>query len=232
MDNQQPSLDDNIFEGSTTIPKGSTENNILGKRPVYLKRKNVIYKITNIVDNKFYIGSASFYDKRIGTHINKLRNKTHFNKYLQNAWNKYGENSFEFSIIEQVNNKENLIKREQYYLDLYKSYIKEIGYNINKKAESRLGGKMPESAKIKIGNFWRGKKHSLERIKNLIKDRTLSQGRSILVYDKDFNFINEYPSLSETSRQLKLTIAAICRQCQKNKRTTHSKYNFRYKDIV
>jgi predicted GIY-YIG superfamily endonuclease len=234
MDNQQLS---SVYKGksSTTISKESTGSNT-GKRPIYLRLKNVIYKITNIANNKIYIGSASYYDKRMWNHITKLRDQTHHNKHLQNAWNKYGELNFRFEIIEQVDCKENLIKREQYYIDLYKPFCIEIGYNINKKAESRLGGKMPESAKIKIGNFWRGKKHSKERIQRLKEDRTLNQGKSILVYDNDFNFINEYPSLSETSRQLGVSIATICKQCKRNsnkkRKRKDSIYNFKYKDIV
>jgi hypothetical protein len=49
MDNQQLSPK---RESSTTISQGSTDNNIIGKRSVYLKKKNVIYKITNIINNK------------------------------------------------------------------------------------------------------------------------------------------------------------------------------------
>lgn len=63
-------------EGSTTIPEGSTLENE-GKRPVYLKERYVVYKITNNATGKFYIGSASYYDKRIGTHVSRLRRGTH-----------------------------------------------------------------------------------------------------------------------------------------------------------
>lgn len=71
-------------EGSTTIPEGSTLK-VEGKRPVYLRERYVIYKILNVITNKFYIGSASYYDKRIGTHVSKLRRNKHWNMYLQSA---------------------------------------------------------------------------------------------------------------------------------------------------
>jgi len=82
MDNQQLSPK---RESSTTISQESTDNNIIGKRSVYLKKKNVIYKITNIINNKIYIGSAAYYDKRIGDHVSNLRKNKHHNKYLQSA---------------------------------------------------------------------------------------------------------------------------------------------------
>jgi len=233
MDNQQ--LSSLTGESSTTISKESTGIENTRKRPIYLIR-NVIYKITNNIDQKLYIGSAVYYSKRIDLHLYRLRRNIHHNPYLQNSWNKYGKDNFKFEILEQVDSKENLIKREQYYIDLYKVYDREFGYNINKKAESRLGGKMPESAKIKIGNFWRGKKFSQQRILNVRKARTEAQGKSILVYDNNFNLLYEYPSISETSRQLKVSIGAIsvqCTKCNPHKRNRKdSLYNFRYKDIV
>jgi group I intron endonuclease len=49
-----------------------------------------IYQITNIVNNKFYIGSAVSVKNRWQRHIKALRNNEHYNSRLQNAWNKYG----------------------------------------------------------------------------------------------------------------------------------------------
>jgi|GEM_PF-6198083 len=91
--------------------------------------------------------------------------------------------------------------------------------------------KMPESAKIKIGNFWRGKKHSEERKLQTRLNRTLSQGKAVIVMDKNNNYINEYPSISETSRQLGISIATVSLHCS-GKRKNGLKYNFKYKDIV
>lgn len=215
-------------ERSTTIPKGSTGRNT-GKQPVYL---NVIYKITNLVNNKFYIGSASYYDKRKGTHISRLNKQTHKNPHLQNAWNKYGRNNFVFEIIEQVSSQRKLLEREQYWLDLTKCYDRNIGYNISKIAGSNLGNKLSEEAKRKIGDFWRGKKFSQERINNIREQRTLEQGKAVNVYDNDMNLLYTFPSISETSRQLGVSIACVSKQCSKGFNTKKVKYRFRYKDIV
>lgn len=115
-----------------------------------MKDKSAIYKITNTITNKFYIGSASFVYSRWGQHRKRLRENTHFNKHLQSSWNKYGEESFIFSIIENVIDKKKLIEREQYWLDKTQCYNREIGYNINLSASSRLGMKCSEETKKKI----------------------------------------------------------------------------------
>jgi hypothetical protein len=215
-------------EGSTTIPKGSTGRNT-GKKPLYL---NVIYKITNIINNKIYIGSASFYDKRKGIHIARLRNNTHKNKYLQSSYNKHGENNFKFEIIEHVCSQKKLLNREQYWLDLTQCYNTKIGYNISKIAGSNLGNKMSEESKKKIGDFWRGKKFSEERINKLKENRTLEQGKSINVFDNNMNLLYTFESMSEASRNLNASIASISKQCKKGFNTKKVNYIFRYKDIV
>lgn len=112
-----------------------------------------IYKITNIENNKFYIGSAIMLYKRWSTHKQQLKNNKHHSIILQRAWNKYGENKFIFEIIEFVN-PEILILREQYYLDLFNPTNPNIGYNINPIANSQKGRIVSAEtrAKISIGN--------------------------------------------------------------------------------
>ena len=88
-----------------------------------------IYKITNCVNGKVYIGkSIDILNKRWVYHKSLLNNGTHINKHLQNAWNKYGEENFNFSIILECMPDE-LDEYEIYYIDLYKSYLPEYGYN-------------------------------------------------------------------------------------------------------
>ena len=48
-----------------------------------------IYKITNKINNKKYIGQSIHVKERIAEHKNQLKNNTHHNQYLQNAYNKY-----------------------------------------------------------------------------------------------------------------------------------------------
>lgn len=230
MDNQQRSLLKK--ERSTTIPKGSTGKKFTGKRSVFLNEKNIIYMLLNVKTNMFYIGSAANYANRMSHHIYMLRHNKHKNKYLQNAWNKYSEISFKYYIIEKCNSSKELLDREQYYLDLYKPFDKNIGYNLCRLASrNRFGMSMPESAKKKIGDFWRGKKWSKERLEKHKKRVTENQGKGVLVYNKKGKLLYEFDSRSEASRKLDVDIATISMQCKEN-RTSRLKYTFRNKDIV
>ena len=95
-----------------------------------------IYKIINLVNGKFYIGSSKNLMKRWGDHLYRLRNNKHLNKHLQNAYNKYGESSFAFVIIESNNtwNEKELREKEQEYLDYYFKTCPESFYNMAPKA--------------------------------------------------------------------------------------------------
>lgn len=91
-----------------------------------------VYMITNTVNGKLYIGSTrDCFKTRWKTHLKKLRNGTHPNAHLQSAFLKYGDSNFMLTVVE-VCDKESVLDREQYYLDYYKSYDREIGYNIEK----------------------------------------------------------------------------------------------------
>lgn len=120
-----------------------------------------IYRIKNILNGKFYIGSAKSFSRRWKSHKDKLRKNKHENKYLQNAWNKYGEQIFIFLVLEYVKNKKNLISVEQCYLDSLQPF-KTIGYNICRIAGSRLGTKATKKTKRKISKANKGRRHTEE----------------------------------------------------------------------
>lgn len=86
-----------------------------------------IYKIENILNNKVYIGQSVDIEKRWSVHKAELKNNYHHNTHLQSAWNKYGEESFEFSIVEECN-ADQLNQCEIYWIDDFDSY--ENGYNL------------------------------------------------------------------------------------------------------
>lgn len=91
-----------------------------------------IYGIRNIANNKIYIGLSSDIYKRWKTHLNNLNKGKHINDHLQSAWNEYGENSFDFFIIEKIssNNKNKMKTRERYWIKKYKSNNNSFGYNM------------------------------------------------------------------------------------------------------
>lgn len=102
------------------------------------KEKSGIYRIIHFGKNKVYIGSTINFKIRKESHFSTLQRNKHSSMYLQNSFNKYGKKWFSFEIIE-VCSKENLIEREQHYLDLYESYNELYGFNIRKIAESNRG---------------------------------------------------------------------------------------------
>lgn len=87
-----------------------------------------IYKITNTLNGKVYIGQSVNVQERFYEHKRKLCLNQHFNKYLQNAYNKHGE-YFEYELIEECAVSD-LDKREMYWIGYYHSDDKRYGYNI------------------------------------------------------------------------------------------------------
>ena len=108
-----------------------------------------IYKIVNEVSGKVYVGSAVDMNHRWNEHKRTLRENKHHSIHLQRAWNIYGKDNFRFEIIEECE-KEKLIEREQHWMNFYKSYNENKGYNISPTAGSKLGIKSSEETKKKI----------------------------------------------------------------------------------
>lgn len=82
-------------------------------------------------------------------HRKNLRGNRHENSLLQNAFNKYGESAFQFSVIELVD-KPLLIEREQFWIDTYRAANREHGYNLAPIAGSALGTTKSEEARAKM----------------------------------------------------------------------------------
>jgi group I intron endonuclease len=92
--------------------------------------KKGIYSITNTLNNKKYIGStAKSFKSRLTQHLSKLRLNKHHCVHLQYAWNKYGEDVFQFHIEEIIEDTSMLLDKEAEYIKKYDSYHN--GYNAN-----------------------------------------------------------------------------------------------------
>lgn len=142
--------------------------------------KSGIYKIINITNNKFYIGSAKNINKRWIRHRCDLNLNCHQNRFLQRAYNKNLKVDFILEILEYCE-VEKLIQREQYYIDNLKPE-----YNLTPTAGSSLGVKhsaetrkrmslakqqMTEETKRKMSEANKGRKLSEEH------KRRISEGR-------------------------------------------------------
>lgn len=128
-----------------------------------------IYKIINVENGKFYIGSSINIEQRWNKHISQLRRNNHPNKHLQNSWNKYGENSFNFIILENVS-EEQLLDVEQRWLDETFCYDTETGYNKSLVAGSPMKNRKHTKETIeKLRINSKGRKHT-EAAKQKISD--------------------------------------------------------------
>ena len=76
----------------------------------------VIYKIINLVNDKFYVGSTSNQPERFRTHRKLLRRGVHHCAHLQASWNKYGEEKFLFKVVIHVPQGESLQEAEDLWL--------------------------------------------------------------------------------------------------------------------
>jgi group I intron endonuclease len=118
-----------------------------------------IYKICNKINGKYYIGSSinikDSPNSRWSRHVADLNKNRHHNDHLQRAWNKYGKDNFEFSIIQHYNGNldEELLMLEQRYLNIAKKE-KDNCYN-----ECYIAGKVTMTPEIrkKIGAAHKGK---------------------------------------------------------------------------
>lgn len=134
-----------------------------------------VYQIRNLVNGKRYIGSSNGVEYRFYEHRKDLRKNQHTNLYLQNAWNKYGEASFAFEIIELCDKSE-LLTKEQSLIDSTKSADRKFGYNICEIADrpwmtQEVREKISKSLK---GNVpWNlGKRHSEEAKEKMRKKKS------------------------------------------------------------
>lgn len=132
-----------------------------------------VYEIRNVVNNKRYIGQSSQKDKqRLWEHKTHLKKGNHQNRHLQRAWNKYGEDNFEISILEECSSLEKLNQLETHYVNLYKTLDRKFGYNIRGPGDNKF---MTEETKQRVSKSKRGVSihtpESIEKIRQFSKNR-------------------------------------------------------------
>lgn len=135
-----------------------------------------VYSITNIINNKIYVGSSINIGSRFERHRNDLIKNKHGNQRLQRAWNKYGKDNFKFNILELVAKedeveilRDSLLNREQFWIDFHKCYNPQFGYNLNPKADSSIGRVFTEEHRRKLSEAHKGRKQTKEAKEKLSK---------------------------------------------------------------
>lgn len=114
----------------------------------------IIYKVTNLKNNKIYIGQTiNSLEYRRDQHIKDCRRNKYYNNKFHNALLKYGYNSFKWEIIHECFSIEELNEKEIYYISLYNSV--EDGYNL--KYGGNNGGLCSTETKLKIGQTTKSK---------------------------------------------------------------------------
>lgn len=163
-----------------------------------------IYKITNKVNGKFYIGSSNNLNKRWQQHISELNNQKHYNPYLQKSFNKYGIDKFSFDILEIIECEELLLKLEQKYMDELKPE-----YNLCPIAGSALVRITSPEVREKLRLAGLGKKYSKERIEKSRREQ--------------IKFWKEHPEARELAR-IKSTGVKDSKETRKKKSEALKKY--------
>lgn len=99
-----------------------------------------IYKITNKINGKVYIGRTNNFHNRHRQHLYayKKQDSSKSNQYLLNSYNKYGFNNFTFEEIYYCLSETESKVMEQYYMEIYNSFDSDTGYNLRKDTEGGM----------------------------------------------------------------------------------------------
>jgi group I intron endonuclease len=121
-----------------------------------------VYLITNLVNGKVWVGQSNAKKgilQRCKGHLCAFKAGNN-SKHLQKAWDKYGEKSFSFEALVSLTNptQEELDEHENYFIFIFRSYERDYGYNLNKRASGK--GKLPQETIQKMAQFHKGKKRS------------------------------------------------------------------------
>ncbi len=157
------------------------------------KKVGVYLWINNVNGNKYVVSSVSL-SVRMYTYYS-LRSLAESNRPIDRALLKYGFSKFSFYILEYCTS-ENVIEREQYYLDLIKPE-----YNIVEKAGSTLGYKHTEESLAKMRNFVLS--DEVRKIKASSTANASAANRvPIIVENIKTNEVSEYISMTEARKVL------------------------------
>lgn len=158
-----------------------------------------IYKITNLINGKVYIGQSINIEHRIRGHISASfnENDSSYNQPIHAAIRKYGPNNFSYEILENCGLSE-LDQKEIYYISFYESMEKNKGYNLTRGGEGGVCFN-PEIEQRRRQTV--KKKYGQEHLMHVpeIKDKIIQTQT-----EKWGGFLSKSPIITERGRQTKL----------------------------
>jgi group I intron endonuclease len=161
---------------------------------------SAIYAIVNNVTRDMYVGSSVGVNRRWSAHRNLLTKKCHYNSRLQRAYDKYGSSSFDWEIIQFVDDKSQLITREQFWMNFFAPV-----YNGRPVANSPLGTKASDETRAKMSVSAKKRGFSDEHKQNISKAK---RGVSVMseAQKKHLSEVNKGKVLSvETREKIRVT---------------------------
>ena len=171
-----------------------------------------IYKITNKLTNKVYIGSSVVISNREYKHFWMLQKNIHDNSHLQKSFNKHGRNNFIFEVVEYCLESE-LIEKENYYITFYKSNESNFGYNLATVNEFRRNTYNTE-VKVKLS------KHNLSKNGNINTfSLTNIKTEETFIFDNlvdGANYLIEYGFAKGIPRNVRMSISNCLRGVKLN----------------
>ena len=209
-----------------------------------------IYKITNDINNKVYIGKTEFsIQKRFQEHCNDAFRNRNEKRPLYSAMRKYGIEHFHIELVEETNNTS---EREIYWIKFYNSYSN--GYNATLGGEGKTFYNHEEICKrllehpypcdiAKEFNCSRDIISIIAKANNIpIKNKSqeelkLKTSKSISAYTKDNILVKKFNSLSDAARWcfenkkcavLNQGVRSHISECAKGKRASAYGYIWKY----
>lgn len=142
-----------------------------------------IYKITCVVTDDFYVGSAVKPKRRRWEHWDALKKNKHHCTALQRAWNEYGEDAFDFDVIEEVEDESKLLLIEDMYLAQHAGqqhcYNTALSTQIPSSSQKEVREKIAQSLKdfyTENQHPMQGKKHTPETLAKIAANRVPPKG--------------------------------------------------------
>ena len=154
-----------------------------------------IYTITNIINNKIYVGKSKNIKYRFTEHLKCLENNKHHNIYLQNAFNKYGKEAFKLEILEECDITF-IFSQENYWCNLLNTHNRSFGYNI-RPTNPYNNCKISKESKIKmsVNKHFNAKVRGYYYTKETVEKACIKRRKAILQYDLEMNFIKEWDTI-------------------------------------